>query len=241
MSSKKRVCLIAAILVFVSAGQASAGPNANAVVSLDLIADGGEGNGTDDRITEGRVSGQGTTIAIEVFARGVTTSLRGMILKFEFDASLLSYVKAENSAFRLTVPEDSVGTSLAATTPVTLAPSGLLARAEFETVADVTDREFAIGMAMVTLAESSASKDELTTTSMITFNATPSPDFDRNGTVGFSDFISFASKFGTQRGDAAFDARFDLDGDGEIGFSDFLAFASQFGKTVEPSQQGDKR
>ena len=61
------------------------------------------------------------------------------------------------------------------------------------------------------------------------------PDFDGDGTVGFSDFISFASKFGTQRGDAAFDARFDLDGDDEIGFSDFLAFASQFGKTVEPT------
>ena len=53
MSSKKRVCLIAAILVFVSAGQASAGPNANAVVSLDLIADAGAGNRTDDGITSG--------------------------------------------------------------------------------------------------------------------------------------------------------------------------------------------
>ena len=238
MSSKKRLWLIAAILIFVSAGQASAGPNANAVVSLDLIADGEAGNRTDDGVTSGVVSGQGTTIAVEVFARGVRTSLRGMILKFEFDASLLSYVKAENSAFRLTVPDASVGTNLAATAPLTLAASGFLARAEFETVVDVTDREFAIGMAMVTLAESSASKDELTTTSKITFNATPSPDFDGNGTVGFSDFISFASKFGTQRGDAAFDARFDLDGDGEIGFSDFLEFASQFGKTVELTPQG---
>ena len=210
------------------------GANANAVLSLDLIADGGSGNQRDDGVTTGAVSGQGTTIAIEVFARGVTTSLRGVILKFKFDASLLSYVKAENSAFPLAIPDASAGTNLAATTPATLAASGFLARAEFETVADVTGREFSIGIESVTLAESSASQDELTTTREISFNATPSPDFDGDGTVGFSDFIAFASKFGTQRGDAAFDARFDLDGDGETGFSDFIVFARQFGTTVAP-------
>ena len=212
----------------------AAGANANAVLSLDLIASGGAGNQRDDGVTTGAVSGQGTTIAIEVFATGVTTSLRGVILKFAFDASLLSYVKAENSAFPLAIPDAAVGTSLAATTPATLAASGFLARAEFETVADVTGREFSIGIESVTLAENSASQDELTTASAITFNATPSPDFDGDGTVGFSDFIAFASKFGTQRGDAAFDARFDLDGDGEAGFSDFIVFARQFGTAVAP-------
>ena len=176
----------------------AAGANANAVLSLDLIADGGRGNQRDDGVTTGTVSGQGTTIAVEVFATGVTTSLRGVILKFEFDASLLSYVKAENSAFPLAIPDESAGTNLAATTPATLAASGFLARAEFETVADVTGREFSIGIESVTLAESSASQDELTTTSEISFNATPSPDFDGDRTVGFSDFLIFAGAFGSQ-------------------------------------------
>ena len=212
----------------------AAGANANAVLSLDLITDGGAGNGRDDGVTTGTVSGRGTTIAIEVFATGVRTSLRGVSLKFDFDPSLLTYVKAENSAFPLAIPDASVGTNLAATTPATLAASGFLARAEFETVANVTGREFSIGIESVTLAESSASQDELTTTSEIGFNATPSPDFDGDGTVGFSDFIAFASKFGTRRGEAAFDARFDMDGDGEAGFSDFIAFARQFGTTVGP-------
>ena len=89
----------------------AAGANANAVLSLDLIASGGAGNQRDDGVTTGTVSGQGTTIAVEVFATGVTTSLRGVVLKFEFDASLLSYVKAENSAFPLAIPEGSVGTT----------------------------------------------------------------------------------------------------------------------------------
>ena len=211
----------------------AAGANANAVLSLDLIADGGRGNQRDDGVATGTVSGQGTTIAIEIFARGVNTTLRGMVIKFAFDASVLTFVKAENSAF-LAIPDGSVGTNFAAITPATLAASGFLARAEFETVVDVTGREFSIGIESVTLAESSASQDELSTTSKISFNATRSPDFDGDGTVGFSDFVAFASNFGAQRGDAAFDARFDLDGDGETGFSDFVAFARQFGTAVGP-------
>ena len=38
----------------------------------------------------------------------------------------------------------------------------------------------------------SNTNDDLTTTHAITVNATPSPDFDGDGTVGFSDFVSFA-------------------------------------------------
>ena len=51
------------------------GSNANAVLSLDLITDGGAGNQIDDGVTSGVVSGQGTKIAVEVFAKGVTTPL----------------------------------------------------------------------------------------------------------------------------------------------------------------------
>ena len=59
---------------------------------------------------------------------------------------------------------------------------------------------------------------------------TRGPDFDGDGTVGFSDFVQFAGKFGLSQGDAGYDARFDLDGNGAIGFSDFLIFAGAFGK-----------
>ena len=76
-----------------------------------------------------------------------------MVLKFDFDASLLAFVKAENSAFSLSLPEGSVGANFASGTAVSLAPSGFLARAEFETIADVSGREFSIGIDAVTLAE----------------------------------------------------------------------------------------
>ena len=66
----------------------------------------------------------------------------------------------------------------------------------------------------------------------VTFTATgrAHADFDGDGTVGFSDFLQFAAKFGLSQGDEGYDARFDLDGNGAIGFSDFLIFASAFGR-----------
>ncbi len=237
MFSKKGMSLIAVLGLLIFSVYAAAGPNANAVLSLDLIADGGAGNGTGDGVTSGTVSGQGTTIAIEIFATGVGTSLIGMTLEFDFDSSLLSFVEAENSAFPLVLPEGSTGTHLATRNPVTLASSGFLARAEFTTVSDVAAREFSIGIESVTLAESTTSSDELITTSVITFNASPSPDFDGDDWVGFSDFLIFAQVFGSERGDGTYDARIDLNSDGSIGFTDFLIFAQSFG-SAPPSTGG---
>ena len=220
------------------AAKVALGNNANAVLSLDLIANGGAGNQVIDGVTTGAVAGRGAKIALEIFATGVTTTLRGVILRFDFDASLVSFVKAENSAFSLSLPEGSVGAALAATSPATLATSGFLARAEFETVADVTGRAFSIGIESVTLAESSASSDVLTTSSEISFNAAPSPDFDGDGTVGFSDFLTFAGAFGSRQGDAKYNAAQDLNSDGSIDFTDFLIFAGDFGSQVPPSGGG---
>ena len=57
----------------------------------------------------------------------------------------------------------------------------------------------------------------------------PSSDIDGDGAVTFADFLTFAGRFGSRRGQERYDARCDLDGDGEIGFSDFLIFANSFG------------
>ncbi len=62
--------------------------------------------------------------------------------------------------------------------------------------------------------------------------APPSPDFDGNGLVGFSDFVAFAGAFGAQRGDGKYVAAYDLSGDGGIGFDDLLIFAESFGDAV---------
>ena len=62
-------------------------------------------------------------------------------------------------------------------------------------------------------------------------------DFDGDGKVGFSDFVSFAGKFGTSRGDGRYEAKYDLDGDGQVGFGDFVAFAGFFGQSAVPNER----
>ena len=72
----------------------------------------------------------------------------------------------------------------------------------------------------------------------ISHNTAPSPDFDGDGTVGFPDFLAFAGSYGSSRGDARYNERFDLDGDGSVAFSDFLIFAGAFGSQVPTSGEG---
>ena len=216
------------------------GAQNNARLSLDLIPNGGAGNQRNDGVISGSVSGR-DTIAIEVFATGVTTSLIGMQLRFDFDASFVTFVKAENSAFAFNVPQPT-GTDFAAFPGIRLASSGFLARAEFTTATDVTSREFSIGIASVVLSESVASRDTLTTTTRISFNVptptTPTPDFDGDRMVGFSDFLAFVRHYGTRRGDDRYQAKYDLNSNGAIDFSDFLLFVRSYGNTVPPSSGG---
>ena len=84
--------IIAILALLVFAGQISAGPNSNTILSLDLVPNGEAGNWIDDGITSGNVSGRGTKIAVEVFATGVTTSLVGVKIEFDFDGSVLKDV-----------------------------------------------------------------------------------------------------------------------------------------------------
>lgn len=98
------------------------------ILILSGHAAAGAGNQTDDRPTSGAVQGKGTTVALEVFETGVKITLAGLIIEFDFDTSIVAYVKAEDSAFQLSVSEDSIRTNLAATAPVTLLSSGFVTR-----------------------------------------------------------------------------------------------------------------
>ena len=57
-------------------------------------------------------------------------------------------------------------------------------------------------------------------------------DFDRDGSVGFGDFVLFAQGFGTRPGDPNFDANLDLNGDEQVSFADFILFAAVFGMSA---------
>ena len=177
MFLKRGLLFFTALAFLAFAGQASAGPNANATVTIDLIADGGAGNQMDEGVHSGNVSGEGTKIVVEVFAKGVTTSLVGVKIEFDFKAEELKLDKVENSAFLFIIPE-ATGANLAGTAPVTLPESGFIGRAEFSTVADVTDKEFYLGIKSVTLAETPSSSDVIAPEMMsmmstINFNVKP--------------------------------------------------------------------
>ena len=231
MLLKKRFMFFVVLALLICVGQAAAGPNANAVVSLDLIADGGAGNQRDDGVTSGTVSGQGTKIAVEVFAKGVTTSLVGARIEFDFDASVLKFDKAENSPFPFFIPE-ATAANFGSDPAITLPESGFLARAEFSTVADVTDKDFYLGIKMVALVEIPKQTDEVFSSSRIWFNrdkqiTAADADFDGSGVVDIADFLQFVNAYGTAN------AKYDLDNDGVVGISDFLAFVDVYGQTVQ--------
>ena len=185
MLIKKGLLFFTALAFLAFAGQASAGPNANATVTIDLVADGGAGNQMDEGVHSGNVSGQGTKIVVEVFAKGVTTSLIGVKIEFDFKAEELKLDKVENSAFLFAIPE-ATGVNFAGTAPVTLPESGFLGRAEFSTVADVTDMEFYLGIKAVTLAETAASSDVIAPemmSMMSTINFNVKPRLEADATV----------------------------------------------------------
>ena len=219
---------VVALLSFGSTAEA-------ATLSLDLITDGGNGNMVDDGVVTGTVRGRGTgyDVAVEVFGTGITTAVQGVVLRFEFDKTLLKLIKGESQLFALTLPEGDIGFNFASTSPVNLAPSGFIARVEFATLTDVSNRTFTIGIEKVTIAESATSSKDFTSDAVITFNKGPSADFDGDGEIAFPDFLAFAGSFGTSQGDPKYNAQFDLNSDGEIGFTDFLLFAEVFGTRIE--------
>ena len=59
---------------------------------------------------------------------------------------------------------------------------------------------------------------------------TKTPDFNGDGTVGFSDFLEFAQNFGKKQEDPDFNTKYDLDDSGTVDFGDFLQLAQAFGK-----------
>ena len=150
------------------------GEHANTKVTFDFVANNGAVNQIDDEVTLGRVSGQGTKIVVEVFAKGVTTSLVGLKIDFDFDDVILKLNKVENSAFLFAIPE-ATGINFGHTAPVILPESGFIGRAEFFTVADVTDLEFFIGIKRITFARTSIDAYKITSSAQVIFNSLISP------------------------------------------------------------------
>ena len=203
---KFRVCLLYIFFCLFSAVQVDAGQNSNAVISLDYVAS-GQGNQTDDGVISGTVSGRGTTIIIEVFAKNVSTSLSAVEITFK-SSSVLTYVRAENPNTFIPV---NLSNGVALTFANPLSPSGsgdvFLAKAEFTTLVDVANNEFKIGIEKVKLVENINNFDEITSASEIVFNRSSTTntfqivwpmdgDINYDGQVNVADFLLLVDNFG---------------------------------------------
>ena len=75
--------------------------------------------------------------------------------------------------------------------------------------------------------------------------AEKTPDFTGDGKVDFADFVQFAQAFGKGKGDAGYNASFDLNDDDAVNFGDFVQFAQAFGQPLSkpaglPKPVGDR-
>ena len=215
---KFRICLLSITCCLLSAVQIDAGQNSNAVISLDYVAS-GQGNQTDDGVMSGTVSGRGTTIVVEVFAKNVSTSLSAVEILFK-SSSVLTYVGAENPNTFIPV-NLSNGVALTFANPLTPSASGevFLAKAEFTTLVDVADSEFKIEIEKVKLVENINNSDEITSGNEIVFN--------RSSTTNTLNTFQIVWPIDG-----------DINYDGQVNIPDFLLLVDNFGKTgVAPTSR----
>ena len=205
--------------------------------SISADVDGAVG---DQGVTTAEVSPE-ATVSIQIFGSNLSQS-QGISVRFAYDSGQIVYESTD--AGNVYPNAQVLGESGTNPTSVTLgiasmggraeASAGLLGTARFRTATAFTGTTIRIVEAVL---GRDGQQDTLKLDVSIDLSqapAGPSPDFDADGTVGFSDFLQFAAQYGTTAGDGRYDARFDLDGDGSVGFSDFLVLAGIFGQEVAP-------
>ena len=199
-------------------------------LSLDLD------NAPDNQALATLTASPDQVIAIQIFARDIQNAT-GISPRFEYNARQITYqgffpgnvlpnaqVLAEHGTNPTFVQVSMVSFGGSATVN-----SGLMGTIHFRTTRTFSNTTIRLTRAIL------SRNGQFETVSLnisISLRSAPSPDFDGDGHVGFTDFVLFASRFGSTRGDGIYDAKYDLDVDHAIGFSDFVIFARDFGKKV---------
>ena len=209
--------------------------------SLSLDANSAAG---DQAVTSVNTSAD-QVVAIQVFGSSIQNA-SGFGLRFEYDASQVTYQGFDVGSVLPGSPQvlaehgtnpTFVTIGIASFGGQATVSSGLVGTVRFLTTTGFSGT--AVQLVRAELSRSGQSETvTLTTRVELQVSTAPSPDFDGDGTVGISDFLQFVNHFGTSRGDAGYDAKYDLDGNDVIGISDFLIFANNFGSQVPPSGGG---
>ena len=193
-------------------------------------------NAPEDQALATLVASPDRVIAIQIFGTNIQNAT-GISPRFEYNASQVTYQgffpgnilsNAQVLAEHGTNPTFVQVSMVSFAGPATVS-TGLMGTIHFRTTRTFSNTTIRLTRAIL-------SRDgQFETVSLnisIALRSTPSPDFDGDGRVGFTDFVLFASRFGSTRGDGTYEAKYDLDVDHAIGFSDFVIFARDFGKEV---------
>ena len=176
------------------------------------------------------------SFSIQIFGSDIQNAT-GISVRLAYEATQLVYEgfdagEALPDANTL-VEQDStsVGIDVSSLSGSATANAGWVGTVHFRTSAAFSDTEvWLVHAELARGGETEAISPALGVALQVT--APPSPDFDGNGLVGFSDFVAFAGAFGARKGDGKYEAVYDLYNDGTIAFDDFVIFASSFGEAA---------
>ncbi len=174
MFLKKGLLFFTALALLAFVGQASAGPNANAVVGVDIDA-------SDNKMNDGNISGTavaGTDVVVEIFISGLAGPIVGGVVTFDTDKLTIKSAAPATGFFALGTTANTVSFGAV--------PSGTLTNDYFGTVTLspveglMASSEFTVGVSVVNLAPASnpTDTDNITTAMMapLSFNAVPRLD-----------------------------------------------------------------
>ena len=174
MFLKKGLLFFTALALLAFVGQASAGPNANAVVGVDIDA-------SDNKMNDGNISGTavaGTDVVVEIFITGSSGPLVGGVITFDTDKLTVKSAAPATGFFALGTTANTVSFGAV--------PSGTLTNDYFGTVTLspveglMMSTEFTVGVSIMNLASAAepTNTDNITTAMMapLSFNAVPRLD-----------------------------------------------------------------
>ena len=174
MFLKKGLLFFTALALLAFVGQASAGPNANAVVGVDIDA-------SDNKMNDGNISGTavaGTDVVVEIFITGTAGPLVGGVVTFDTDKLTVKSATPATGFFALGTTANTVSFGAV--------PSGTLTNDYFGTVTLspveglMASTEFTVGVSIMNLASAAepTNTDNITTAMMapLSFNAVPRLD-----------------------------------------------------------------
>lgn len=165
----KKSFLFALALTLVFAGKAMAGPNADAVIGLDLDA---SGNTTNEAVVSATATGT-DPITVELFTAPIAGPVVGADILFDLDQAVVGVTgfAQANGFFTLGTSANSI--QVGAVPSGTLSDAGYWGAVTLTPAVDVTGVEFTVGITRFVVADAGGQSDTLTTTTTLVFNSQP--------------------------------------------------------------------